>query len=132
MAASQNLRPLSFPTSADLSTKLGMLVTLNASTEAALQTTNGGAVLGPITDEPSTDASVIPVAQPGSVAKVRASSTGGTAITRLGPLKSSTQGKAVLAASAGDYVFGHALNALSTGKDQFIRALLTHAGQLSS
>lgn len=91
------------------------------------QITNGGVVLGVLQDLPSSGApGTIAV---GGIAKVRVNNATHVAIVGgLTKLCASTSAGAIASTSVGKYVFGRALESLSSAATGVITCLITHEG----
>lgn len=92
----------------------------------------GAVVLGVIQDAPTAAGRAASVAV-GGITKVNASATADPAITIGSALVSSTIGQAIAASTGGTaFVWGRALEAVSTGNSAVISALITNEGPTST
>ena len=133
MAIEKGLSPVTFPADADLSARQFRAVNLAADGQAKAAGA-GQYVLGILQNKPAAVGRAAAVeTKAGAVTKVSASTTAGVAIAAGTALVSGANG-IVLAASTGGtaYVFGRAMEALSTGLTGIISAEITHEGPSST
>lgn len=104
------------------------LVTFTTTAGGAVkkQTTNGGVVLGIMSDRPSSGNPAEVVV--GGIAKVRVNNTTHTAISAGNKLCCSTSAGAINSTAVGKFVFGRAIDAIAANTTGFITCLVTLEG----
>lgn len=131
MAYESNLQLKSFEAGQTFASKQYYCVNL-ASDGQVDPAGNGARVDGVIQDAPTAAGRAAAVAI-GGITKVNASATADPAIAIGSALISSTIGQAIAASTGGTaYVWGRALEAVSTGNSAIISALITHEGPTST
>ena len=131
MAYEEALTCITLPASGDLSSYQYHLIYASTSKQATLQTTKGGYVAGILQDK-STAAGIGSKVAVFGVVKVAAGGSATTGFDIGTQLVCSTSGIATVYTTAGSYVFGRALQYLSSGTSGIVAALVTHEGYRST
>jgi hypothetical protein len=131
MAYEEALTSITLPASADLSSYQYHLVSATTAAQAQLQTTKGGYVVGVIQDK-STAAGIGSKVGVYGVTKVAAGGAATTGFNVGTPLVCTTSGIATVWSTAGSYVWGIALEHLTSGTSAVVSALIVHAGYRTS
>lgn len=131
MSYQEDVGYVSRTANAALSTAQYQLCTLSTDAQIAIQTTRGGVVVGSIYDA-STAADIDTAVAYRGIVKVRCGGTTEAAITPGTQLVASTNGVGITYSTAGSYVFGRAVENLSSAIQGIIAVLMTHEGYRST
>jgi len=134
MAVDKGLNPFSFPASADLSAKQYHCVSLASDGEVQAVSSAGAYTMGILQNDPAAVGRAATVQTlAGTVVRVEASTTATGAISVGSQLISAAAGKAIVASTGGSaYIWGRAVEALTTGNQLIISAMITHEGAAST
>lgn len=135
MAVEKGLNPLTFTASTNLSARQYRCVNLDANGEVQASGAAATFVMGVLQNDPTAQGQGAAVETfAGAVTKVHASTTAGTAINEGSALISGLANGIAEAASTGGtaYVWGRAIDPLTTGSTGIISAMLTHEGPSST